>query len=61
METQREVKVIMVDLPCPTCKKGLMRPNGNALLSNPAKYEHTCTECGHTVMSEKKYPYINYQ
>lgn len=43
---------------CSKCKKGEMNVTGKALLGNPPKYPHVCsdTKCGHAELLDKAYP-----
>jgi len=56
MEKRQEVITVQVDYECPSCKSGLMRPNGQVF----DKYGHECEFCGFTQTLLKVYPYIDY-
>ena len=57
-ETKREVKTYEVDMVCPKCDIGLMRPMGNIVLTSyPIQYPHQCTLCGYEENYLITYPY----
>jgi hypothetical protein len=46
-----------VEYVCDKCGKGMMETTaGISLTSNPPKYQHTCTHCGHQDYFTKAYP-----
>ena len=55
METEKEVKVIQVDLKCPDCDFKMERS-----LPNSGIYMYVCFRCSYSMKSEKKYPYNKY-
>ena len=62
MEVRRQVKTYMVDMMCPVCKEGIMRPEGRmVLMTNPPQYPHRCSDCGHVETYHKCYPQIEYK
>lgn len=60
MEIKTEVKVYNVDMECPQCHKGKMRPTGVCLASFPPIYPHKCTKCGYLENYHQTYPYMTY-
>ena len=58
METEREVKVVRVNITCPDCEIDLHLekvPNFYSL-----GYEYICPRCKTTYKSETQYPYNKY-
>ena len=55
------VDVFSVEMGCPMCSNGIMRPFGNMLLSHPPQFSHVCNECAYTENFTIKYPYIKYK
>lgn len=60
MEIKTEVKVYNVDMKCPQCHKGKMRPTGVCFDLFPSTYPHKCTKCGYLENYHQTYPYITY-
>lgn len=60
-ELKVEVKPVEVDYGCDQCGKGMMRPTGIALLSNPVKYPHKCSICGYEMIFLVKYPSVRFE
>lgn len=58
-EIKKRVHTYKIDFICDVCGTGFYRPTGEALLSNPIQYPHSCTVCG-SKMTVKgyAYPYI---
>jgi DNA-binding CsgD family transcriptional regulator len=56
-EIRQRMEVHLVDLLCPKCGQGLMRPTGVALMSDPPQYTHQCTWCQHRQNYQRCYPY----
>lgn len=61
MEIKTEVKVYNVDMKCPQCHKGKMRPTGACLDLFPSTYPHKCTKCGYLENYYQIYPYMTYE
>lgn len=61
MEIKTEVKVYNVDMECPQCHKGKMRPTGVCFDSFPTGYPHKCTKCGYLENYYQIYPYMTYE
>lgn len=61
MEVKTEVKVYNVDMECPQCHKGKMRPTGVCFDSFPTGYPHKCTKCGYLENYYQIYPYMTYE
>jgi transposase-like protein len=60
-EVVREMRVLMVDMQCPDCGKGHMRPTGFMLCRNPPAYPHECNKCGYVLSYLNiSYPYAKY-
>jgi len=58
---QTPLRPIQVDYRCDECSKGYYRPNGNSMLmSSPAKFEHSCDNCGHSQTFTERYPTVRY-
>lgn len=58
MEKCVDVKILLIHNVCDKCENGLMEPYGDtALMSNPPKYQHKCTNCGFTDFYTTRYPY----
>lgn len=47
-----------VDMVCPHCGDGRMRPNGMVLTTYPPKYSHQCNVCSYVEAYDVSYPYI---
>ena len=61
METETEMRIIMVDMFCSNCNTGFMERSNNIMLtSNPPQYEHICRLCGYKEVYTKVYPYMKY-
>ena len=58
MEEIRNVQTRQVDMKCPACGTGYMRPNGIVKTSNPPWYTHRCTNCGNEQDYGVRYPFI---
>ena len=58
MEIRYPVNQYMVDMKCNVCNKGVMRPTGETLLSNPQGYIHRCENCGKLEVYTCVYPHI---
>ena len=52
-----------IEYKCDKCGKGYMelKPGGMTYLSNPPKYEHICSHCGHIEKFTTQYPYVKYE
>lgn len=61
MEVKTEVKVYNVDMECPQCHKGKMRPTGACLDLFSPTYPHKCTKCGYLENYHQTYPYMTYE
>jgi len=61
-EIKKEVKTYQKSYICDECGEGEMKPTDVCLASNPPKFPHECTKCGHTQnFIGRKYPYITYE
>jgi len=60
-ERRFEVTPVGVDYICDTCEKGLMNPTGVMLTSDPPKWPHRCSNCGHEVILDEKFPTIRFE
>ena len=60
-EVKIAVQTYEVDMVCPNCGCGMMRPTNVALTTYPLQYPHDCVNCGHTEIYYKQYPYIKYE
>lgn len=61
METEVEVKTILVDYVCDDCGKQVKYIDGNMILTDPPKFKHNCIECGKEYVFNHKYPTIKYE
>lgn len=61
MEYHKPMKAFQVIRFCQRNCDGTMESTGKILLSNPAKYEHSCTKCGCKETFDKTYPYIDFK
>ena len=57
-EIKEKVKPVRVDMICPYCRNGRMRPNGKALMTAPPQYSHQCNVCAYVEAYRVSYPYI---
>jgi hypothetical protein len=56
-QVSKPVQMLLVDEVCDNCGKGMMRPNGNNMITaNPPQFEHKCTECDHTAAYPQSFP-----
>lgn len=61
-EREASAHAIYVDYVCDRCGEGLMEPHGKvAYLTDPIKFPHRCTNCGHEQSFTEKYPTIRYR
>lgn len=61
-EVRRQVKTFAVDMMCPKCGEGTMRPDGPfVLMTSPPKYPHICERCGYVESYYESYPRIEYE
>ena len=58
MEEIRDVQSKQVDMKCPKCNGGYMRPNGLVKPSTPPWYGHICNRCGYVADYGVRYPHI---
>ena len=58
MEEIKNSQSKTVDQKCPKCNVGYMRENGIVFMTNPQKYQHRCTNCGHEETYGVRYPYV---
>ena len=62
MEIKQDLKVVLVRMTCDKCKVGeMVRANNEALLTQPAQYEHVCKRCGNREKYFVSYPSIRYE
>lgn len=61
MQTEYEVITVQVDETCDVCNRGLMRPTGMQLMSNPPWYVHACTNCKRENRYRSTFPRIEYR
>ena len=60
---ETEVKVVLVDMICDKCNKGVMETNGSPKYNNildlneKPKIPHKCNICGHETDYDTSYPY----
>ena len=54
------VTPVRVEQECTECWVGTLIPTGVNLMSNPPRFEHACTECGHKERFSVRHPYIEY-
>ena len=63
--SEKEIRIVPIKTiyVCDNCEIGEMVPNGIGIyLSNPPKYRHSCTNCGHSqTFVGKTYPIIEYK
>lgn len=57
---ERRIKMYEFDMVCDKCGDGYMRPDGVVIPTLPAKYPHTCDNCGARAEFDVQYPYIGY-
>ena len=55
MEEIRKIEQTVVDMKCPICKSGHMRPNG--IVPSAEQYEHKCTVCPYIQTYGMRFPY----
>ena len=61
-ETKTECRTYKVEYVCDVCAKGMMEASGSVVCTNPPKYQHICTSCGHEgYLLETRYPEIRYE
>lgn len=61
-EIRRRVNTYSVDMLCPKCNSGNMRPRGGiVLMTSPPQYPHECENCGHVETFYQVYPRIEYE
>ena len=61
-EIRRRVHTYAVDMLCPKCGEGIMRPEGRVvLLTSPPQYPHKCDKCGHIQSFFECYPRVEYE
>ena len=58
MEEVNRVQTNQVDMKCPTCGNGYMRPNGIVYMTTPQQFEHKCTNCDHKQPFGVRFPFI---
>ena len=58
-EQRRPVQPVRVSYACDKCG-GDVQADGTCLTSNPAKYPHSCSQCGERYMFTIMYPAIAY-
>jgi hypothetical protein len=61
MRTYREVWRCPASSPGQARCYGEMKETGVARATNPYRYEHRCTLCGHMAHSEQRYPRITHE
>ena len=60
-EIKKIVNPVQVDMVCPKCGRGMMRPDNVVLTTSPPQYPHECNECGYTETYYVMYPYIMWE
>ena len=61
-EVRRKVETYSVDMICPMCGTGIMRPTGAfVVLTSPPQYPHECPNCGYVKSYLEVYPRIEYK
>lgn len=61
-EIKQEVKMFSVDMICDKCNEGKMEyKDGMMLLTDPPKFSHSCSNCGHVETYLYKYPRLEYE
>ena len=52
----------MVDYMCDECSEGVMRPTSQTSTLDSPQFPHICTAgCGHAIIFERPYPYLEYE
>lgn len=60
-ETRIPVNVVRVVVHCDKCNSSNVKFDNIVLTSYPAKYTHTCSDCGNKMILDKSYPYNEYK
>ncbi len=60
-EKRTEIKTFLVSYVCEKCEAGEMKPTGVMLTSDPPKWPHSCSACGHEQVFCLKYPAVAYE
>ena len=57
-EMVAEAKILIVNMVCNKCKKGIMECYGNVVLTTyPESYPHKCKNCGNVENYNQTYPF----
>ena len=59
-ELRHKCEVYRVDMKCPYCDKGYMKPTGVVLSTFPEQYPHVCDVCGYCETYYTTYPFNEY-
>jgi transposase-like protein len=57
-EELRNVSVQQMDMKCPRCNQGYMRPNGLIVPGHSPEFTHVCTQCAYTQNYPVRYPHV---
>lgn len=61
-ERKTPCNIYIVEYACEMCNTGMMEASGSVVCTNPPKYQHICTSCGHEgYLLETRYPEIRYE
>jgi len=59
-EIRTTMTPVQVSFTCEECPEGYMVPTGRVLTSDPPQYPHKCTQCDNTMVTFRRYPYIDF-
>lgn len=57
-EIRAQIHPIKIDMICPTCGRGYMRPTDVVYPTSPPQYPHKCNKCGYSDVYRISYPYL---
>lgn len=60
MESETPVQTLLARYHCDDCGGLVEYTDGNMLMTNPPKFEHSCDSCGKKYIFFHKYPYTKY-
>ena len=61
MEEKVLARAFIIKMKCPKCNEGYMEQSTRMYPTNPVKYEHMCTKCGHIDAFNKIYPTVEFE